>query len=141
MIRVANTGDIVEINKLGSLLHNNFVNTFHMESELNNESAIILVNDDNGFINGYVYCLQTPDNIDILSIVVDPVYRKRGIATNLIKFLISNYCYQEKTLTLEVNTNNIAGVKLYEKLGFKIVNTRKKYYKDEDAYLMKWGIK
>ena len=113
MIRVANTGDIVEINKLGSLLHNNFVNTFHMESELNNESAIILVNDDNGFINGYVYCLQTPDNIDILSIVVDPVYRKRGIATNLIKFLISNYCYQEKTLTLEVNTNNIAGVKLY----------------------------
>ena len=81
-----------------------------------------------------------PDNIDILSIVVDPVYRKRGIATNLIKFLISNYCYQEKTLTLEVNTNNIAGVKLYEKLGFKIVNTRKKYYKDEDAYLMKWGI-
>ena len=39
-------------------------------------------------------------------------------------------------ITLEVRESNLPAIKLYEKFGFEIVNTRKKYYGEENAYLM-----
>ena len=46
---------------------------------------------------------------------------------------------ENKTITLEVKEDNFAALALYNNLGFKIVATRKKYYDDKDAYIMKWG--
>lgn len=139
LVRKAKYDDINIINKLGSMLHDNFVTTFHMETEINNPDAIILVAEENNIIVGYLYALQTIDNIDLLSIIVDEDYRRKKIATNMLKYLVSNYCYQNKTITLEVANSNISAIKFYEKIGFKVVNVRKHYYKDADAYLMKWG--
>lgn len=140
MIRKANINDINRINELGSTLHNNFVTSFHMETEINNEDAIIIVDEEDNMVVGYLYALQTIDNIDLLSIIVDTSFRKKGIASNMFKYLTNNYCYQTKTVTLEVADNNIDAIKFYESMGFKTVNVRKNYYKDNDAYLMKWGI-
>ena len=140
MIRKANINDINRINELGSMLHDNFVTSFHMETEINNEDAIIIVDEEDNIVVGYLYALQTIDNIDLLSIIVDTSYRKKGIASNMFKYLTNNYCYQTKTVTLEVADNNIDAIRFYEKMGFKTVNIRKNYYKDNDAYLMKWGI-
>ena len=36
------------------------------------------------------------------------------------------------SITLEVNSNNLAAQKLYEKFGFKVVGLRKKYYNNID---------
>ena len=140
MIRKANINDINRINELGSMLHDNFVTSFHMETEINNEDAIIIVDEEDNIVVGYLYALQTIDNIDLLSIIVDTSFRKKGIASNMFKYLTNNYCYQTKTVTLEVADNNIDAIKFYESMGFKTVNVRKNYYKDNDAYLMKWGI-
>lgn len=41
----------------------------------------------------------------------------------------------DKPIHLEVNCNNIAAIKLYEKFNFKI-HIRKNYYKSEDAIIM-----
>ena len=41
-----------------------------------------------------------------------------------------------KTITLEVVTDNIPAIKLYEKFGFEIINVRKKYFNGKDSYLM-----
>ena len=41
MIRVANSNDIASINKLGSILHDNFTSAFHIETEINSESDIM----------------------------------------------------------------------------------------------------
>lgn len=139
MIRKANLNDINDINELGSMLHDNFVTTFHMETEINNEDAIIIVAEEENKVIGYLYALQTIDNIDLLSIIVDESKRRHNIATDMFNYLVNNYCYQTKTVTLEVADNNDA-IKFYEKMGFRIVNVRKNYYKDHDAYLMKWGI-
>ena len=139
MIRKATMDDIDIINKLGSILHDNFVNVFHMETEIDNKDAIILVYEDINVV-AYLYAINTIDNIDLLSIVVDDSYKRNGIATKLVNYLIGNYCYRDKTITLEVDVYNIPALKFYEKLGFKLVNVRKKYYNDHDAYLMKWGI-
>ena len=88
-------------------------------------------------MKGFLYAEDLIDNIDLLEIVVDKMYRNMSIGSKLIKYLIDNYCYHDKTITLEVAINNDIALKLYKKYGFKVVNTRKRYYGDIDAYLMK----
>lgn len=140
MIRKASIKDVDKINELGNKLHNNFTQTYHMETEIDNNLSIVLVNEDNNLVNGYLYAQNFGDNIDLLSIYVDNSNRCQHIGSNLVKYLIDNYCYQGVTITLEVSESNTVALAFYEKLGFKIVNVRKNYYPDGDAYLMKWGI-
>lgn len=140
MIRVANSQDIDEINKLGSILHENFVTSFHIETEVTSELAIVLVSENPNCLDGYLYALDFGDNIDLLSIFVSEERRNNAIGTKLLKYLINNYCYQSpKTVTLEVSCANIPAYTLYKKLDFKVVGKREKYYGNEDAYIMKWG--
>ena len=142
MIRVASSKDIAEINKLGRILHENFASTFHIETEIDSELAIVLVSENPDYIDAYLYALDFGDNIDLLSIFVAEEKRNKNIGTKLLKYLINNYCYQDdKTITLEVSSANIPAYTLYKKLDFKVVGKRNKYYGNEDAYIMKWGNK
>ena len=142
MIRVASSKDVDEINTLGSILHENFASTFHIETEIDSELAIVLVSENPDYIDAYLYALDFGDNIDLLSIFVAEEKRNKQIGTNLLKYLINNYCYQDnKTITLEVSSANIPAYTLYKKLDFKVVGKRNKYYGNEDAYIMKWGNK
>ena len=59
--------------------------------------------------------------------------RKKGIGSKLLNEIIKMDC---KHIMLEVNTKNIGAVNLYKKNNFKIINTRKNYYKTDDAYVM-----
>ncbi len=139
MIRVANKNDVMEINKLGSKLHENFDVTFHIETEIDSEIAIVLVSENPNNIDGYLYALDFGDNIDLLSIFVDEARRNEHIGTKMLTYLINNYCYQgAKSITLEVSCANIAAYSMYKKLNFKVVGQRKNYYGNEDAYIMKW---
>ena len=142
MIRVASSKDVDEINTLGSILHENFASTFHIETEIDSELAIVLVSENPDYIDAYLYALDFGDNIDLLSIFVAEEKRNKQIGTKLLKYLINNYCYQDnKTITLEVSSANIPAYTLYKKLNFKVVGKRNKYYGNEDAYIMKWGNK
>ena len=142
MIRVASSKDVDEINTLGSILHENFASTFHIETEIDSELAIVLVSENPDYIDAYLYALDFGDNIDLLSIFVAEEKRNKQIGTKLLKYLINNYCYQgDKTITLEVSSANIPAYTLYKKLDFKVVGKRNKYYGNEDAYIMKWGNK
>ena len=142
MIRVASSKDVDEINTLGSILHENFASTFHIETEIDSELAIVLVSENPDYIDAYLYALDFGDNIDLLSIFVAEEKRNKQIGTKLLKYLINNYCYQDnKTITLEVSSANIPAYTLYKKLDSKVVGKRNKYYGNEDAYIMKWGNK
>ena len=58
-------------------------------------------------------------------------FRQRGIATDLMKSLIEKL-YEEKfhQISLSVQKNNFIAVKLYKKLGFKILK------ENDDEYIM-----
>lgn len=73
------------------------------------------------------------DRIEIDYIIVDEMYRKSGIGSKMLNYLIQK---DAKNITLEVNENNIAAINLYKKYGFKVVAIRKNYYKSEDGLLM-----
>lgn len=137
LIRKATKEDIPRLNELGSRLHQNFERDFHLDTELNNPLAIILVSEANNNINGYLYVLNLEDNADLISIYVDENTRYQHIGTDLLKGL-QEIC-SAKTITLEVRVDNVGALALYQKCGFEIITIRKKYYHDCDGYLMKWG--
>jgi len=136
LIRRANKSDIEDINRLGNLLHNNFNKLFHIETEVNSSLAIVLVS-DNYNINGYLYALEFVDRIDLLSIVVDPNNRAKGIGSKLMEELIK--ISNGRDIILEVDEENIEALGLYRKYGFMKVGEREKYYKDKNAIVMKRG--
>ena len=97
-----------------------------------------MVAEENNSVVGYLYALDFEDNTDLLSIYVDEEYRLNHIGYKLLNEL-QKKC-KDETITLEVSSTNIGALTLYKKCNFKEVGIRKKYYKDSDAIIMKWGI-
>ena len=140
MICKAVEADIKTINELGKLLYNNFENTYKINEYLLNENYIILVNKDTN-INGFLIVYKNIDYYELETIVTKKEYRKQGIATNLMNYFIKNYCKKNDTILLEVSCENENAINLYKKFEFEIINIRKKYYENIDAYIMKKVVK
>lgn len=137
MIREATIMDAQRINELGLLLHSNFDHVFHLDEMLDDAYTKVIVYENNEKILGFLIATHIYETCDILSIIVDPEYRRKGIASNLITYLISDCGEQLKLVTLEVASKNEAAIELYEKFGFEKIHTRNHYYPDgDDAYLM-----
>jgi ribosomal-protein-alanine N-acetyltransferase len=68
---------------------------------------------------------------------VDPTQRRRGIATAMIRSLLSRV-ERDAQLTLEVRQSNAGAIRLYEGFGFRSAGVRRRYYQDngEDALVM-----
>ncbi len=136
MIREATVMDIPRINELGELLHENFSNLFKINEMLKDGYSKVIVYEKQEKIVGFISATVFYDTCDILSLVVDPEYRRKMIASNLLTYLISDCGEGLKLVTLEVAAHNTPAINLYEKFGFEIVHKREKYYKNDDAYLM-----
>lgn len=136
MIRKAIIDDINTINILGEKLHNNFKKTFHIETEINNESALVLVCELECKVVGYVYAINLIDNFDLLSLFVNEDYRNNNVGKMLVTKLQETV--KDKPILLEVSDKNINAINLYSKTGFEIINVRKNYYEDSDALIMRW---
>jgi ribosomal-protein-alanine N-acetyltransferase len=101
---------------------------------------LFLVTETDNKIIGYVSGLVRRDGYGhIVSICIHPDYRRKGLGTAMMyaieKILKENFgvCRYR----LEVRVSNEVAIKLYHKLGYRIVKTIPKYYLDnEDAYLM-----
>ena len=136
MIRAANIYDIPRINELGELLHENYSKLNKINEMLDDGYSKVIVYEKDGIILGFISAVHLYDTCDIVDLIVDPKYRRKMVATNLIGYLISDLGENLKLITLEVAKHNEVAIKLYEKFGFEIVSLRKKYYKNVDAYLM-----
>ncbi|MCI8671740.1 MAG: GNAT family N-acetyltransferase [Bacilli bacterium] len=136
MIREASVYDIPRINELGELLHENYSKLNKINEMLDDGYSKVIVYEKDGIILGFISAVHLYDTCDIVDLIVDPKYRRKMVATNLIGYLISDLGENLKLITLEVAKHNEVAIKLYEKFGFEIVSLRKKYYKNDDAYLM-----
>ena len=87
--------------------------------------------------NGFAVWRNVADEAEIITIGVAPDARRNGIASAMLVIIEKNIKNQGvKKIFLEVASNNIAGKKLYENNGYKVVGTRPKYYDGIDAILM-----
>ncbi len=98
-----------------------------------------LVAEHDGEAVGYLVAWFVVDELQIATIGVKPEWQGRGIGTLLmiaaIKWALAKGA---SSITLEVRPSNERAIKLYEKLGFRVVGRRENYYKPdgEDALLM-----
>lgn len=136
MIREATIYDIPRMNELGNILNSNFSKVYSINEMLEDNISKAIVYEENNNIVGFILATDLIETCDILTIIVDPNFRRKKIATNLLNYLLGYLSPLLKIVTLEVATKNQAALNLYEKFDFEVVNTRKNYYKDDDAYLM-----
>lgn len=85
-------------------------------------------------ILGYLEIRLVDGVIDIMNLYVNVENRKQGIATKLMEYMFENERYNK--IMLEVNENNLQALKLYNKLGFKEISLRDRYYGDDNAIIM-----
>ncbi len=78
------------------------------------------------------------DEAQINYFVVDQKFRKRGLGSYLMKYLIEK-CEKLnlRKLLLEVSQNNASAEKFYSRFDFSTVGIRKNYYKDGSHALLK----
>ena len=108
-----------------------FQKNISLNEVLNNPFTKIYLYENVGFIIISKYY----ERLEIDYIFVLEKYRKNGIASKLINYII-NKNKEIENITLEVSVENVAAINLYKKFGFVVVATREKYYNGIDAYLM-----
>ena len=136
MIREVEVLDIPRIYELGELVDSNFRNVYNLNEVLNDDITKVYAYIKDDLIVGFIMATDLGETCDILCLVVDPLYRRQLIGSNLINYLIGDLSPELKLITLEVRSKNKAAINLYEKFGFVVVHVRKNYYKDDDALLM-----
>ena len=108
--------------------------------ELTNALALWLVAEENGTVAGYVGSQTVCGETDMMNVAVTADFRRRGIGEMLVNALVEELkALESHSLTLEVRASNTPAQALYEKLGFKEVGRRPKYYQNprEDALILR----
>ena len=109
------------------------------EDMIDNEAALYMVAEDNGYIVANCGVIVAAGEGDICNVAVDPSYRKRGIAELLLTRIMEEASSKMavEAFTLEVRISNRAAISLYEKLGFVNEGIRPGFYTSpkEDAVI------
>lgn len=109
-----------------------------LASSFENDNFLGVVAMDGGEIIGYGGITLAVDTADVDNVAVSEAYRKSGVGTAIISYLINKAAeHGAKKLFLEVRVSNSVAMSMYLKNGFKGVYARTRYYTDgEDCLVM-----
>mgnify|MGYP004570701629 FL=1 len=105
-----------------------------IEKEILSDTDSVYNYMDNDKVLGYLEIRLVDGVIDIMNLFVNEENRKQGIATSLMENMFKNENYSR--IMLEVNENNDSAIRLYNKLGFKEISLRDRYYGEDTAIIM-----
>lgn len=126
-----------DLNSIKDILTSEFddfwnYNILKDELECENSYIIVAKNSENNIV-GFAGLKIILDEADIMNIVVKKSFRNNKIGSILLEYLISySKNMNLKTITLEVNENNLSAIHLYNKFSFIKLGVRKKYYNGEN---------
>lgn len=92
-----------------------------------------------GMVIGFVVAWFVVDEVHIGNVAVDPAARRQGIGRLLMEALERQAIEEGCTYsTLEVRESNQSARRLYEKMGYRVIGRRERYYRhpEEDALVM-----
>lgn len=106
------------------------------EELANNNSMYLVLRYENEIVSfGGVKIIL--DEADIMNIITKKNKRNQGFAKFLLNELITIAKEENcKTITLEVDENNLPAIKLYKDFEFKEVGKRKNYYKNGNTAIL-----
>ena len=102
-------------------------------------SFCYLARDDTRHALGFCSFWRVLDELHVNNLAVAHAYRRRGIATALLTFVLNEGArLGAHRATLEVRRSNDAARQLYERLGFVAAGVRRAYYTNpaEDALVL-----
>jgi ribosomal-protein-alanine acetyltransferase len=84
-------------------------------------------------VSGFLIVRQAADEMEILNLAVGQDYRRRGVASALLKAMLvhARECAAKK-IFLEVRESNAAAISFYKRFGFNAAGYRANYYKNPD---------
>lgn len=129
--------DLEQIKKNLQTDFDDFWNFEIFKEELaNNNSMYLVLRYENEIVSfGGIKIIL--DEADIMNIVTKKNKRNQGFAKFLLNELITIAEEQNcKTITLEVDENNLPAIKLYKDFEFKEVGKRKNYYKNGNTAIL-----
>ncbi len=102
--------------------------------------AQVLVLESGEQIVSFIAYRDQAEFIEIMALGTVPTGQKKSFQMALMGELQVIAARQRKPILLEVHSENIKAMGLYQKTGFILLNHRKKYYADgADALVMKWS--
>ena len=82
-----------------------------------------------GELIGYAIVMTAFDEAHLLNFAVASRWQRRGVGAAFLQFLIDRARHAKRdVLYLEVRPSNVAGLRLYERFGFKQLGVRRDYY-------------
>jgi len=90
-------------------------------------------------IIGYIIYWQIGEEVQVNNIAVHPDFRRLGIGEQVLRQVVEEIRFRGgKLVTLEVRPSNAGALRLYKKLGFRMISVRKGYYAfpPEDAFVL-----
>lgn len=129
MVRIAAAKDVVQLGILNDEFNGKDKTTIdHIRNSIvNNKQEVVIVVDENEVLTGFV-CVQLKKSFcydeympEITEVYVNPAYRRKGIATEMIAFA-EDYCTRNYPLhkyELLTGKNNMIAQSVYGKLGYR----------------------
>ncbi len=128
MVRIATVNDAEQLSILNDEFNGEGETSIDniRNSLIKNKQEVVIVADENDLLVGFV-CVQLKKSFcydenmpEITEVYVNPTYRKRGIASEMIAFA-EKYCSKNYSLhkyELLTGRENLAAQSLYSKLGY-----------------------
>ena len=88
---------------------------------------------------GVIFGRQVEDEVEIDDLIVRKNFRRKGIATALLKYALAQaWRAGGRTVFLEVRLSNTSAQHLYYSMGFSVIGQRRAYYHSptEDALIL-----
>lgn len=99
----------------------------------------VAVDDRNGVV-GYAGVDLSGEVADVMTVAVAPSAQGQGLGAALVQHLVdTSAAHGAAHLLLEVRADNPPALRLYERAGFRVISTRRRYYQpgDVDAHVMR----
>jgi ribosomal-protein-alanine N-acetyltransferase len=118
--------------------------SFEYELQCRQTIDYVVLPADGDEVVAYICLRRMPDGWHLLKIAVAPALRRRGIATWLLTECFGQARFEgTERMVLELRPSNFPAKALYERLGFRKIGIRQKYYPEtgEDALIFVKDLK
>ena len=137
-LRPMKPGDMDAVLAIEGRCHSHPWTAGHFAGELANPHSRLVVLRCEGQPAAFICYWLLGGELSILDVAVDPAFRRRGLASVLMRHALAEGAAAgaEQSL-LEVRRGNAGAIALYRRFGFTTVGERRRYYADgEDALVM-----
>jgi ribosomal-protein-alanine N-acetyltransferase len=142
-IRAMTPGDLSVVGEIEVASYSMPWNAATFDSLLRRRDADLIVAEVDGRVVGYAAAWTVLDQCELGNVAVAAGWRRRGIGALLVaRMLELARARGVREVFLEVRPSNREAQRLYDRLGFRTVGRRRRYYvdPDEDALVMRLGL-